>query len=264
MVLDSAAAKPSLLIIDDDISGSAALARRFERQGFQVALLHDSREALAQTEALSCDLVLLDLKMPVIDGFELLAAIRESHPLTHLPVLMITARDERADVLRALEVGANDYIVKPLDFDVVLARVRTQLALNKTAHLFGPLHAQLSDCLSHFIPEGELLPIAPGMAILWQDSPPRANYRLGQTQARQEIAIDWLRGRYLFRVRTPDGLTPAFRRLVEAVVRALDTRYKALFDMDFPHRMELANIPRKTWRWRNSSGLTGHCPCSRC
>ncbi|MBA3564962.1 MAG: response regulator [Gammaproteobacteria bacterium] len=79
------------------------------------------------------DLVLLDINMPGMSGLEVLALIRGKYPIAELPVIMATARSDGADIVEALRLGANDYVTKPLDFPVMLARTRTQLQL-RDAH----------------------------------------------------------------------------------------------------------------------------------
>src|SRR5262249_46554679 len=77
------------------------------------------------------DLVLLDIMMPGMTGLEVLKFLRRVDSLLDLPIIMVTAKGESEDVVEALELGANDYVTKPLDFPVVLARIRAQLALRR-------------------------------------------------------------------------------------------------------------------------------------
>jgi diguanylate cyclase (GGDEF)-like protein/PAS domain S-box-containing protein len=87
------------------------------------------REALDRIEAEHFDLVLLDIEMPEVSGLEVLAEIRQRRSPIDLPIIMVTARNDSEDAVRALDLGANDYVTKPIDFAVALARVRTQLSL---------------------------------------------------------------------------------------------------------------------------------------
>src|SRR6185369_6710643 len=86
-------------------------------------------EALQMIGAERFDLILLDIMMPDIDGIQVLRRLREKSSGIELPVIMTTARADRRDIVNALELGANDYVTKPIDLPVLLARVRTQLAL---------------------------------------------------------------------------------------------------------------------------------------
>jgi len=121
-----------VLVVDDVETNRDLLARRLQRRGFEVHTAEDGAAALGLLSAGEYDLVLLDIMMPGLDGFEVLRRIRARSTATQLPVIMATAKDDREDIVRALELGANDYVTKPLDFPVVLARTRTQLALKRS------------------------------------------------------------------------------------------------------------------------------------
>jgi signal transduction histidine kinase len=118
----------SLLIVDDDEPGREGLARRLRRQGYEVCCALGGPEALEVLGGRRFDLVLLDIMMPDMNGLEVLKSLRRTDSLIDLPVIMVTARAESVSVVEALELGANDYLTKPLDFPVVLARISTQLA----------------------------------------------------------------------------------------------------------------------------------------
>jgi class 3 adenylate cyclase len=96
-----------------------------------VELAEDGERALARLGEQAFDLVLLDVMMPGLSGIDVLRRVRERWPESDLPVIMVTARDTTEDVVEALRLGANDYVTKPLDFPVVLARVETQLVLKR-------------------------------------------------------------------------------------------------------------------------------------
>src|SRR5439155_13425700 len=121
----------SLLIVDDDELSREGLARRLQRQGYEVACAGGGRQALEMLGGRRFDLVLLDVMMPGMNGLEVLKSVRQADSLIDLPVIMVTARGESASVVEALELGANDYLTKPLDLPVALARIRTQLALKR-------------------------------------------------------------------------------------------------------------------------------------
>jgi CheY-like chemotaxis protein len=121
------AAKRTLLVVDDNMANRDLLARRLERKGFSVIAVEDGRRALDVVATSRVDLVLLDVMMPGLTGLDVLRKLRESHPPSELPVVMVTAKNESEDVVEALELGANDYVSKPIDFPVVLARVMAHL-----------------------------------------------------------------------------------------------------------------------------------------
>lgn len=113
-----------VLIAEDEPQIARILAGYLERDGYRTAFAIDGRQALAQHLALSPDLLLLDVQMPLCDGWEVLAQVRRRGDT---PVIMLTARDQDADKLAALRVGADDYIVKPFNPAEVVARVAAVL-----------------------------------------------------------------------------------------------------------------------------------------
>jgi len=133
----------TLLVVDDIEMNRDILARRLTQRGYEVVVAEDGQSALNKLLEQTFDLVLLDIEMPVIDGIAVLKLIRTTYSMTELPVIMVTARGESADIVGALELGANDYIMKPLDFAVVPARVRTQLALKRASDEVKMLACQL-------------------------------------------------------------------------------------------------------------------------
>jgi diguanylate cyclase (GGDEF)-like protein/PAS domain S-box-containing protein len=118
----------ALLVVDDNENNRDVLSRRLRQKGYLVAVAADGAEALALIERDSYDLILLDVEMPGMSGLEVLTRLRVTRSQTQLPVIMVTARSEGADIVEAFGLGANDYLTKPIDFAVALARIRTHLA----------------------------------------------------------------------------------------------------------------------------------------
>ena len=116
-----------MLVVDDDELNRDMLSRRLARRGFVTVAAASGEEALALIRAQPFDTVLLDVQMPGMSGLEVLTAIRREKPSGVLPVIMVTAKDRSEDVVEALTRGANDFISKPVDLPVALARIRTQL-----------------------------------------------------------------------------------------------------------------------------------------
>ena len=116
-----------VLIVDDNEMNRDMLARRLERKGYQVGVAASAVEVMERVKQ-EFDLVLMDIEMPGISGLEALRMIRESHSPIELPVIMVTARNQSEDIVKALNLGANDYLTKPIDFAVALARISTQLS----------------------------------------------------------------------------------------------------------------------------------------
>ena len=131
-----------ILAVDDNRVNRLVLEKRLSQEGFQVDLASDGHEALErlglgseQTQPqpqTRYDAVVLDIMMPVIDGITVLQKIRAQKSPNELPVIMATAKDRSEDIVDALEQGCNDYVVKPIDMPVLLARLRTQVSLRRT------------------------------------------------------------------------------------------------------------------------------------
>jgi diguanylate cyclase (GGDEF)-like protein len=117
-----------LLVVDDIADNRTLLNRRFSGRGCVVTEADSGLAALDLIAQQEFDLVLLDIMMPGPSGIEVLRQIRASHSPDILPVIMITAKAGSSDVVEALELGANDYLTKPVDFSVAFARAQTQLA----------------------------------------------------------------------------------------------------------------------------------------
>jgi diguanylate cyclase (GGDEF)-like protein/PAS domain S-box-containing protein len=118
----------SLLVVDDEPFNLDMLSRRLIRTGFCVHVASSGREALRMASEFTYDLVLLDQMMPEMSGTEVLRALRSEAGTHALPVIMVTAVASSERISEALEDGANDYITKPVDFKVAVARIRSQLA----------------------------------------------------------------------------------------------------------------------------------------
>ena len=125
---DSTSVRPRLLIVDDISDNRTILTRRFQRRGFDVVEAECGLTAIELIDKESFDLVLLDVMMPGMDGIETLKRIRSRNSASELPVIMVTAKSESTNIVDALELGANDYVTKPVDFAVALARVNTQIS----------------------------------------------------------------------------------------------------------------------------------------
>src|ERR1700730_12464646 len=117
-----------LLIVDDNELNRDMLARRLARKGYQIVLAASAQELPQRVKEEAIDLVLLDIEMPEISGLEALKTLRETYSPIELPVIMVTAKNQSEDIVKALDLGANDYVTKPIDFAVTLARIGTQLS----------------------------------------------------------------------------------------------------------------------------------------
>ena len=133
----------SLLVVDDEELNREGLSRRLQKHGYDVTLASTGREAIELLGDRQFDLVLLDIMMPGMTGLEVLKFLRRIESALRLPIIMVTAKGESSDMVEALELGANDYVTKPLDFPVVLARIRAQLALKRAVAQVSELEQKL-------------------------------------------------------------------------------------------------------------------------
>ncbi|HZO31518.1 MAG TPA: response regulator [Chloroflexota bacterium] len=118
-----------LLVVDDDEANRDMLSRRLERLGYQVALAEDGREALDKIADEPFDLILLDIVMPELDGYAVLLRLKADESRRHIPVIVLSASDELDTAVRCIELGAEDYLPKPID--AVLLRARIGACLEK-------------------------------------------------------------------------------------------------------------------------------------
>lgn len=121
---------PTILAVDDEPANLLLLQRLLQRQ-FQVICSPNGQTALQILSQHSIDVVLLDIMMPYMNGYEVLKTIRGSAATAETPVILVSAMTDGKDVAQGLEIGANDYITKPIDPEVTVARIQTQLALKQ-------------------------------------------------------------------------------------------------------------------------------------
>lgn len=121
----------TILIVDDTPTARETLVAMLEGEKYQLELAEDGFEALKMLEKLTVDLILLDVMMPGMDGFEVCRRIRSTPKLAEVPIVILTALDDRASLLRGIESGADDFLSKPLDRHELIARVRTITRLNR-------------------------------------------------------------------------------------------------------------------------------------
>lgn len=117
-----------ILIVDDNVYNLEVLSRRLQRRNYAITTAENGMEALEKISNGDFDLVLLDIMMPGMSGMDVLSEARKTYSKTQLPIIMVTSKGESEDVVDALSRGANDYIMKPIDFPVALARIQTQIS----------------------------------------------------------------------------------------------------------------------------------------
>lgn len=113
-----------ILVVDDETAISDIIKFNFEKEGYVIDTANNGKSAIALVEKNNYDLILLDIMMPKLNGFETLREIRKS---SDVPVIMLTAREDEVDKVLGLELGADDYVVKPFSMRELIARVKAVL-----------------------------------------------------------------------------------------------------------------------------------------
>ena len=130
---------PLILIVDDNPDNREILDVRLQSQGYATATAADSEEALAAAREQLPDLILLDVMMPGLDGFEVCRRLKADQSLPFMPIILVTAKTALQDVVTGLEAGAEDYLTKPVEHAALTARVRSML---RTKNLHDKMQAQ--------------------------------------------------------------------------------------------------------------------------
>jgi len=153
-----------VLIVEDEPDIRALVVHHLKREGYQVSAAASGEEALRQVQAAQPDLVLLDLMMPAMDGLEVCRRLRQDPATASLPIVMLTAKGDEVDRVLGLEIGADDYIVKPFSPKELLARIRAVLRRSGPAPGAAPvkLGALVMDLGTHTVSVGgEALALTP-------------------------------------------------------------------------------------------------------
>lgn len=160
------AAGPRVLVVDDEPVNLQVLRNYLAVEDFQLTLASSGDEALRLLEEQTFDLVLLDVMMPRVSGYEVCKVLRESHALSDLPVIFLTARNQDSDVVAGMSLGANDYLTKPISKDRLLARVRPHLDL---LHTHRNLEELVEEKMSEIKVLEGILPICAGCKKIRDD-----------------------------------------------------------------------------------------------
>ena len=154
----------TVLVVDDDKNLRISVGAHLERAGYEVLTATDGREALRVTYGERPDLIILDVMMPELDGFETLEMLRE---VSNVPVIMLTVRSDEDDKVRGLELGADDYMTKPFGARELVSRVKAVLRRTQGPATPGEAILQIDDRLSvdynrqEVIVEGERIRLRP-------------------------------------------------------------------------------------------------------
>jgi adenylate cyclase len=133
-----------ILVVDDTPANIQALSATLKGQGYQISVATNGRQTLEIVERVRPDLILLDVMMPEMDGFEACRRLKESVATKEIPVIFLTARTETTDIVRGFEVGAVDYVAKPFNTHELLARVNTHLTVDQLRRSLAGKNAELA------------------------------------------------------------------------------------------------------------------------
>jgi len=124
--------RPKILIVDDAVDTVDLLTKRFRAEGYDTAEAFNGEEALRKVAEYGPDLVVLDVMMPVMDGYEVCRRLKADEETKYIPILMLTAKGEVEHKVKGLDIGADDYMAKPFDYKELSARVRSLLSIKAT------------------------------------------------------------------------------------------------------------------------------------
>lgn len=211
--------RPQVLIVDDDLEMCAMLQEYLSKERFEVEVAHDGTSALRRLERHKADIVLLDVSMPNLGGFDVLRQLRAE---STLPVLMLTARDDHVDRVLGLELGADDYLTKPFNARELVARIHAILRRSQAGHQVDEPEMleigllMLETGLRRARVEGEIIPLTD------------AEYRVlellvrnaGRVMSRSEITRRALGRKYLGLDRSVDTHVSNLRRKLGARIES--------------------------------------------
>ncbi len=141
-------AKPKILIVEDDLDIAEMLNAYFRVQGYEVFTVNWGEDGVRASQTVLPELIILDIRLPDIDGYEVARRVRSNRKTQTVPIIFLTEKRERADRLRGLELGADDYITKPFDVQELRIRVRNALLRASQSSLTNPVTG---------LPEGRLV-----------------------------------------------------------------------------------------------------------
>lgn len=151
--------QPTVLIVDDTPRNINLLANVLGREGYLISAATSGKQAFAIIEKVLPDLILLDVMMPEMDGFEVCKRLKASPGTKNIPIIFLTAKTEPEDIVAGFELGAVDYVTKPLTASVLIARVKTHLELKMIRERQAEMIVSLTEALSKVKQLSGLIPI---------------------------------------------------------------------------------------------------------
>ena len=152
---------PTILVVDDDQQNVELVQAYLEDLACETVAAHDGREALETVAAQKPDLILLDVMMPKMSGFEVCRRLKNDPDTSHIPIIMVTALNEFGDIERGIDSGTDDFVSKPINKLELLTRIRTMLKLKHVTDRLRRTIAYLSEVEKHSQPTGWNPPGAP-------------------------------------------------------------------------------------------------------
>ncbi len=141
----SGLAKSKIMIVDDNVSNLKVLLKSLEEYGSTIFVAMDGEEAIKRLESLAPDIILLDVIMPGIDGFETCRRMKENEATKDIPIFFMTALTETVNEAKGFELGAVDYITKPIKLGKALVRINTQLAIQRQQKIISNQNHELAE-----------------------------------------------------------------------------------------------------------------------
>ena len=141
--------KAKILVVDDEEDILELVKHHLAREGYQIVCAGTGEKALIKAKTESTDLIVLDLMLPGMDGLEITKVLKSDPKTRHIPIVMLTAKGEEADIVAGLELGADDYITKPFSPRVLLARVKAVLRKNSRESDDDTAVIQIHDLMIH-------------------------------------------------------------------------------------------------------------------
>ncbi len=163
-----------ILVVDDEVKNVKLLEALLLPRGYTVVKAYNGEEALRQVQQEQPDLILLDVMMPLLDGFEVCKRLKENDETRLIPVVIMTALGQMEDRIKGIEAGADDFLTKPVHRDELMARIRTSLRLKRTIERRVSLLQGVQEHLAKFVPQTvkriiEKNPVAPELEKREQD-----------------------------------------------------------------------------------------------
>jgi PleD family two-component response regulator len=151
--------KPIILIVDDVPKNLQVLGNILNKAGYKISAALNGEQALKIISKAKPDLILLDIMMPGLSGFDVIKELKSNEETVEIPVIFLTAKTEKDDVIQGIELGAVDYLTKPFNSTELLARVKNHVELKLSCDKLKELNRELRDALDHIKTLKGLVPI---------------------------------------------------------------------------------------------------------